>query len=212
MAGGLYVLGLSGSIGMGKSWAARCFRKLGVPVHDADACVHRLLGPGGAAVRPVADAFAGVMADDGGIDRAALGACVFANDELLARLEHILHPRVRADQRRFLAERRREGHALAVLDIPLLYETGAHADVDAVVVMSAPGWLQRQRVLRRPGMTAAKLDAILARQLPDAVKRRAADFVVSTGGPRGESLRAIAAIVKLSRTRRGRVWSPAWGR
>ena len=208
----MFVLGLTGSIAMGKSWGAKCFRNLSVPVHDADHCVHQLLGVGGKAVATVEAAFPGVQKTDGGIDRGKLSARVFGNDEALDTLESILHPLVRAEQRRFLARHARAGSPLVVLDVPLLYETGGVARTDAVVVMSAPEFLQCRRALSRPSMTAEKFGAILERQVPDGVKCSVADFIVSTGGPRGESLRQIAAIVKIARGLQGHVWSPAWGR
>lgn len=208
----MFVLGLTGSIAMGKTWGAACFRRCGVPVHDADCCVHALLAPGGAAVVMVAAAFADVLGDDGGVDRAALSARVFEDDAALQTLEAILHPMVRDRQRRFLAVNARARSKLVVLDIPLLYETDAASRVDATVVMSAPEFLQRRRALRRPGMNAEKLNAILERQTPDEVKRRVAEFVVSTAGLRGQSLRRIEAIAKLTRGLPGRAWGPGWAR
>lgn len=208
----MFVLGLTGSIAMGKSWGAVCFRHLSVPVHEADHCVHQLLAVGGKAVVAVEAAFSGVQKSGGGIDRAKLSARVFGNDQALDTLELILHPLVRADQRRFLAKHARAGSPLVVLDVPLLYETGGCARVDAVVVVSAPEFLQCRRALSRPGMTAEKFGAITSRQVPDDVKRSVADFIVLTGGSRGESLRQIAVIVKIARGLKGRVWSPAWGR
>jgi len=207
----LYILGLTGSIAMGKTWGAACFRSLGVPVHDADACVHALLAPGGGAAARVLAAFPGARAPDGGVDRIRLGAEVFGDEAKLETLEAMLHPLVRASQRAFLARHARSGRGLVVLDIPLLYEAGARARVDAVAVVSAPAYLQRQRALRRPGMSAEKLEAILARQMPDDIKRRVSEFVVATAGTRGQSLRQIAAIVKVARGRKGRAWGPDWG-
>lgn len=206
------MLGLTGSIAMGKTWGARCFRLLGVPVHDSDACVHALMAQGGAAVGEIAAAFAGVADGLGGIDRAKLGARVLGDDRALDALEAIVHPRVHASQRSFLEDHARRGSPLVVLDVPLLYETGGRARVDAVAVVSAPPFLQRRRALRRRGMTEQKFQAILARQTPDEIKRRVAEFVVTTGGPRGESLRQIAQVVKVVRAQRGRVWGPHWGR
>ncbi len=192
----MIVLGLTGSIGMGKTKAARAFRRLGVPVFDADAAVHALLGPGGAAVDQVAEAF-GAAAGAGGIDRTALGRRVFGNAAALEQLEGILHPLVRAREKRFLAAARRRRVPLVVLDIPLLFETGGEARCDAVAVVSAPPFVQRARVLGRPGMTPEKLSAIRARQMPDAEKRRRADFVIATGTHRGDSLRRIRDIVRM---------------
>jgi dephospho-CoA kinase len=192
----MLVVGLTGSIGMGKTTAAAALRRLGLPVHDADAAVHRLMARGGAAVGDVAAAFPGVE-QDGVIDRGLLGAKVLGNDAELKRLEAILHPLVRAEARAFLARQARQHRPLAVLDIPLLFETGGDALCDAVIVVSAPPAVQRARVLSRPGMTEAKMQAVLARQMPDADKRRRADFVVQTGLTKGHSLRQLAAIVTL---------------
>jgi dephospho-CoA kinase len=202
------ILGLTGSIGMGKSTAAAMLRRLGVPVHDADAAVHRLLGRGGAAVAAVEAAFPGT-AGPNGIDRAALGRRVFADEAALRRLERILHPMVRAETARFLGRMRARRVPLVVLDIPLLYETGGETRCDAVLVVSAPRYLQRARVLRRPGMSEARLAAILAKQVPDAEKRRRADFVVPTGLGRRETLHRLAEVVKVAsadhrRSARGR--------
>lgn len=209
----MYVLGLTGSIAMGKTWAAKCFRRLGVPVHDADATVHALMGPGGRATLQVGRAFPGVLNERGEIDRLELADRVFGGQASgLDTLEAILHPLVRDEQRRFLARHMRAATPLVVLDVPLLFETGGRGRVDAAVVVSAPAFLQRARALRRRGMTREKLAAVLARQMPDCLKRRAADFLVATGGPRGASLRRIAEIVKVAKTRRGRAWGPAWGR
>lgn len=173
-------LGLTGSIGMGKSTAARMFRRLGVPLHDADAAVHRLLGKGGAAVAAVGHAFPGVV-KDGAVDRRALGARVFDDAAALKLLESILHPLVRAEKIRFLRACRARRAPLAVLDIPLLYETGGDKRCDAVLVVTAPQFLQDQRVLSRPNMDRERLNQIRKQQMPDAEKRRRADFVVQTG-------------------------------
>ncbi len=200
------VLGLTGSIGMGKSAAARALRRLGVPVHDADAAVHRLLGPGGGAVATVARVFPGVVAD-GAVDRAALGRRVFNNPAALARLEAILHPLVQRSEQRFLRGALARREPVAVLDIPLLFEIGGERRCDAVIVVSAPRFVQEARVLRRKGMTAARLLAVRARQMPDAEKRRRADFVVPTGLDKRATLRRLAAIVRVmtgpGRRRRG---------
>ncbi|MBT5266156.1 MAG: dephospho-CoA kinase [Rhodospirillaceae bacterium] len=176
----MIVLGLTGSIGMGKSTTASMLRRLGVPVHDADACVHRLFSSGGAAVEPVGAAFPDAVVD-GAVDRTVLSSCVVGKPEALTRLERIVHPLVGRDRDAFLKRHSRAGHPLAVLDVPLLFETGGDARCDGVIVVSAPTFLQRQRVLRRPGMTQEKLDAILARQTPDYEKRRRADWVIETG-------------------------------
>jgi dephospho-CoA kinase len=172
-------IALTGSIGMGKSTVARMFEAAGVPLFDADAEVRRLQGPGGALVGPIAALFPGAMRD-GQIAREALGRAVLGKPEELARLEALVHPAVRAARDRFIAA---HSQAPAILfDIPLLFETGGEVNADKVIVVSAPADVQRERVLARPGMTAAKLDAILARQMPDADKRARADFVIDTGG------------------------------
>jgi dephospho-CoA kinase len=190
-------IGLTGSIGMGKSTAAAMLRRLGAPMFDADAEVHRLLGPGGGAAAAVEREFPGVRDENGGINRPRLGAQVFGRPEALKRLERILHPIVRAAESRFIAHGRARRLPLIVLDIPLLFETRADALCDAIIVVSAPGWLQRQRVLRRPGMTAARLASILAAQMPDGEKRRHADFVVETGLGRGLTLRRFTRALRL---------------
>ncbi|GAB4394947.1 MAG: dephospho-CoA kinase [Kiloniellaceae bacterium] len=207
-----FIVGLTGSIGMGKSTAAGMLRRLGLPVHDADAAVHRLMDQGGAAVAAVEAAFPGV-ARDGRIDRGLLGQRVLNDDAAMKRLEGILHPLVRAEAKAFLARQARLHRPLAVLDIPLLFETGGDALCDAVIVVSAPATTQRARVLSRPGMTEEKLRAIMARQLPDAEKRARADFVVQTGLTKGHSLRQLKAIVTLLKEaasrRRGRPRRPS---
>lgn len=190
---GPVVLGLTGSIGMGKSATAAMFARLGVPVHDADAAVHALYGPGGAAAASIGAAFPGVLDPQGGVDRTRLRAAVLDAPERMAALEAIVHPLVRAASTDFLA---RHGAApLVVLDIPLLYETGGEARCDAVAVVSAPPEVQRARVLARPGMTETAFAAILAKQMPDAEKRARADFVIDTsrGFPAAEA--AVARIV-----------------
>jgi dephospho-CoA kinase len=191
------VLGLTGSIGMGKSAAAATLRRLGVLVFDADAEVHRLLAHGGAAVAAVEAAFPGVRAISGCIDRQRLGQRVFNDPAALRCLEGILHPRVRAAEKRFVARARARRERLVVLDIPLLFETGGGGRCDFVVVVSAPKRLQRERVLRRRGMSEARLAGILDAQMPDREKRRRADFVVATALGRGESFRRLRAIVRM---------------
>jgi dephospho-CoA kinase len=189
------VLGLTGSIGMGKTTVANAFRRLRVPVFDADAAVHRLQGPGGGAVRPIEAAFPGTTRD-GRVDREALRARVLGDPAALKRLEAIVHPLVRAAERRFLAAQRRRGARLVVLDLPLLFETGGRPHVDRVIVVSAPPAVQRARVLARGGMSPERLAAILARQMPDAEKRRRADLVVRTGLSRHAAQRHIRRIVR----------------
>ena len=191
----MIVVGLTGSIGMGKSNAAQVLRHLGIPVHDADGAVHVLLGPGGKAVGKVAAAFPQALAGNR-IDRKILGDLVFGDTPALRRLEAILHPMVRQSSRDFLAAAARRRVRLAVLDIPLLYESRGEGSVDAVIVVSAPKQIQRQRVLARRGMTEEKFRAILARQIPDTEKRRRATYVVTTGGHRGETFRQLKRIVR----------------
>src|SRR5690349_10798498 len=186
----MVILGLTGSIGMGKSTAAKMLVRMGVPVHDSDAAVHRLLGRGGAAVPLIDREFPGSVRE-GAVDRAALGKIVFHDPTALRRLEAILHPLVQCGQRRFLARCAARHAPVAVLDIPLLYETGAERRVDAVICVTAPPAIQRARVLARPGMNSEKLAGILARQTPDREKRRRADFVVSTSLGRAFTLRAL---------------------
>ncbi|HMT46006.1 MAG: hypothetical protein RL702_33 [Pseudomonadota bacterium] len=187
-----YILGLTGSIGMGKSAVAAMFQGLGVPVFDADAAVHELQGPDGALLEPIERAFPGTTGPLG-VDRQKLGAAVFGNPEALARLEAIVHPEVGEMRRAFLADN--AGQPLIVFDIPLLYEkTGQHG-LDAVVVVSAPAEMQRQRVLARPGMTEEKFERILALQVPDAEKRRLADHVIDTGTSLAETRHAVQRLV-----------------
>lgn len=173
----MIVLGLTGSIGMGKSTAAGMFRDEGVPVHDADEAVHRLYS--GSAAPLIEAAFPGSTVD-GVVDRAALGKLVLGDAAAMKRLETIIHPLVRADTDAFLAGHRAAGAKLVVLDIPLLFETGGRDRVEKVVVVSAPADVQRDRVLARPGMTEEKFEAIRARQTPDEEKRRLAHYVIDT--------------------------------
>jgi len=197
------ILGLTGSIGMGKTVAADMFRRLGVPVHDADAAVHRLLGPGGAAVGAVGAAFPGVLRD-GAIDRRELGRRVFGDAAALRRLEGLLHPAVRRDQAAFLRIQARRRRGLVVLDVPLLFETGTDAACDAVAVVAAPRFVQEARVLARPGMTRERLAAIRGQQMADAEKRRRADFVIPSGLGRRETLRAVRRVITRARGLRPR--------
>lgn len=203
----MVIVGLTGSIGMGKTTAARMLRCMGVPVYDSDAVVHRMLGPGGAAVAAVAKAFPATVRD-GEVDRQALGERVFSEPAALRTLESIIHPRVRCEERSFLKRAALRRVPLVVLDIPLLFETGGDARCDATVVVSAPAFLQRQRVLSRSGMTEDKFEAVLARQMTDAEKRRRADFVVPTGLGRSVTFAALQDIVRRLRFRRGTRWPP----
>jgi dephospho-CoA kinase len=189
------VVGLTGSIGMGKSTAAATLRRMGVPLFDADQVVHQLLARGGGAVSRVGAAFPGMRTTKGDIDRQRLGTRVFGDPKALARLEGILHPMVAEAEKRFLAQARARRAPIAVLDIPLLFESRGAARCDYVIVVSAPVLLQRQRVMRRPGMTEARFAAIKSQQMSDPEKRRRADFVVRTGLDRGRSVRRLRAIV-----------------
>ena len=192
---------------MGKSTAAAMLRRMGVPVCDSDAIVHRLLGHGGGAVAAIGAAFPGVVVN-GAVDRRALGAQVFANPPALRRLEGIIHPRVRAAQTRFLRNVARRRVPVVVLDIPLLFESGGDRRVDRTVVVSAPASVQRARVLARPGMTAEKFAGILAQQVPDGEKRRRADHVIATGLGRALTLRGLRRVLRDVKGRRGRHWPP----
>lgn len=176
----MIILGLTGSIGMGKSTTGRMFADEGALVWDADAAVHRLYARGGTAVEPLGQAFPGVVVD-GAVDRTRLAEALGADETAFKRLETIVHPLVTQDRAQDLATARTEGVRLAVLDIPLLFETGGEAFVDAVVVVTADPEVQAARVLARPGMTRERFEAILARQTPDAEKRRRADFLIDTG-------------------------------
>lgn len=190
----MIVLGLTGSIGMGKSTVAKMFAEEGAPSFDSDAAVHALYAPGGAAVVPVEQAFPGV-ARDGGIDRAALSARVVGNSQALKLLEQIVHPLVRQAQANFLARHRAAGTQAVVLDIPLLFESTGTQAVDKIVVVSAPAEVQRARVLARPGMTEAKFTDLLSRQTPDAEKRARADFVIDTGGSLDATRAQVRAVL-----------------
>ena len=175
----MLLVGLTGSIGMGKSETAKMFARLGVPVYDADAAVHAIYENGGAAVEPLRAEFPDAIVDDA-VDRARLSKLVLDDKDALKKLEGIVHPLVGQTQLHFLKDAQASGAKIAVLDIPLLYETGGETRVDAVVVVSAPADVQRARVLERPGMTTEKFEQILAKQVPDADKRARADFVVET--------------------------------
>lgn len=194
------IIGVTGSIGMGKSTVSNMLRDMGVPVHDADATVHKLLAAGGAGVTPVAAAFpaALVLNETGGahIDRKALGAVVFNHPEKRKQLEDILHALIRADSDAFVAEKKAQGHALVALDIPLLFETGGEKRVDVILCVSAPADVQRARVLARPGMTEQRFAAVLAAQMPDAEKRSRAHHVVDTGQGLDHTRAALKKIVE----------------
>jgi len=184
------IIGLTGSIGMGKTTAAQLFRRRGVPVYDADHAVHGLSAKGGRAVPAIERAFPGVVVE-GAVDRSRLGALVFKDSKALKRLESILHPLVAEERHAFLRRMRARRKRAVVLDIPLLFETGNDALADVIVVVSAPAFLQTARVLKRPGMTAEKLVGILSHQMADSEKRRRADLVVRTGAGKRAAQRQI---------------------
>ena len=201
----MVILGLTGSIGMGKTTAAAFLRYLGVPVHDADATVHEVLSKGGAAVKPVRDLFPDAV-KDGAVDRAVLSRRVVDDPGVLKKLEAILHPMAREARDRFLLAQALRRTALVVLDVPLLFETGGEQRCDAVIVVSAPDHVQKARVMVRPDMTEDKYSALMARQMPDAEKRRRADYVVPTGHGMQTTLHDLARIVTVMRRTTGRHW------
>jgi dephospho-CoA kinase len=191
----MITIGLTGSIGMGKSETAKMFARLGVPVFDADAAVHRLQAPGGRAIAQIDAAFPGVIRD-GRLDRDALGRIVFADRDARKTLENIMHPLVAEERIDFFNRAEAEGAPLVVLDIPLLFETGMSKAVDKVVVVSAPPEIQRERVMQRPGMTAEKFEHILAQQTPDSDKRAGADYVVDSNFGLDHAFGQVKAIVR----------------
>jgi dephospho-CoA kinase len=195
------LIGLTGSIGMGKSETAKMFAKLGIPVYDSDAAVHRLYEPGGAAVDKIAEAFPGAV-HDGRVDRVALSKQLAGNETAFKKLEAIVHPLVGEENRKFMAQATADGAGMVVQDIPLLFETGGHTRMDAVVVVSAPAHIQRARVLERPGMTPEKLDQILSRQMPDAEKRAKAHFVVETDQGLDHAFAQVKNIVETLKAKR----------
>lgn len=188
----MIVLGLTGSIGMGKSTTVKMFVEEGAPVHDSDQTVHRLYS--GVAAPLIEAAFPGTV-NDGVVDRTILAGKVLGDAAAIKRLEAIIHPLVRAEADAFLTRNRNAGTPVVVLDIPLLFETGGRERVDKVVVVTAPADVQRERVLARPGMTVEKFEAILARQVPDADKRRMADFVIDTGSGLEPARQAVREII-----------------
>jgi dephospho-CoA kinase len=193
----MMVIGLTGSIGMGKSTASAMLRRLGCAIHDADAAVHRLTGPGGAAVAAIEAAFPG-STQNGSVNRAALGPKVFGDSDALRRLEAILHPLVAQQRDQFLKHCALRDRKFAVLDVPLLFETGGDAHCDLTLVVTAPLFLQAQRVLARPGMTPEKLRDIRKRQMPEAEKRRRADVVIWTSLGRRPVLRQLQKTLTLA--------------
>ena len=205
----MLVVALTGSIGMGKTTVARRLRQLGVAVFDADAEVHALYEREGAAVAPIEAAFPGTTSA-GKVDRGKLSQVLLQNPAGFRKLEAIVHPLVLEAERAFLQAEAARGARMAVLEIPLLYETGGNARVDVVIVVSAPADAQRQRVLDRPGMTLEKLEQMLARQVPDADKRAQADFVVDTGGTFAETEAQVDTIVELLQDRPGTAFAKHW--
>lgn len=201
----MILLGLTGSIGMGKSTVAAMFRAAGVPVFDADAAVHRLQGPEGVLLPAIEAAFPGTTGAKG-VDRIALGKAVFGDRAALRRLERIVHPAVAQARQTFV--RRHRAHRIVVDDVPLLFETRSGRRVDAIVVVSAPLWMQRRRVLARPGMTTEKFAAIRARQTSDTAKRRGADFIIQTGVTRAQTRRHVHDLLACLRTRGVRYCRP----
>jgi len=197
----MFILGLTGSVGMGKSATAAMFAEEGVPVHDADAAVHRLYEPGGAAVEKIAEAFPGSVSN-GRVDRAALSKLLAGDEAGFKKLEAIVHPLVAEENRKFMEQAVHDGADMVVQDIPLLFETGGHTRMDAVVVVSAPRELQRKRVLERPGMTPGKLDQILSRQMPDEEKRAQAHFVVETDKGLEHAFEQVKSIVAALKAKR----------
>jgi dephospho-CoA kinase len=191
----MIVLGLTGGIGMGKSTAAAAFRRAHIPVFDADAAVHRMQGRGGKAVRAIAEAFPGTVRD-GEVDRVALRQAVLGKPDALTRLEGILHPMVRQEEQAFVARARRHGSRAVVLDIPLLLETGGDKRVDRIIVVSAPRAVQIQRIRARRRMSDADVKAVIARQMPDAAKRKRADVVIKTGLSRNASLKTLSKLIR----------------
>ena len=189
----MIVAGLTGSIAMGKTETAKMFAARGIPVFDSDAAVHQLYASGGAAVEPLS-ALAPEAIVDGGVDRRRLATLVQAEATLLTRIEAVVHPLVKAQQLAFLARAATESD-IAILDIPLLFETGRHKDVDVVIVVSADAALQRERALARPGMTPEKLDFILSRQVPDGEKRARADYVIDTSVSLAETAREVDKVI-----------------
>lgn len=196
-----YLIGLTGSIGMGKSETAKLFARLGIPIHDADAAVHKLYEYSGEAIDEIGRAFPGTVRN-GKVDRTALAAEIGASPDRLKRLEQIVHPLVAREQQAFVEKAAQTGTEFVVLDIPLLFETGGHVRMEAVVVVSAPAETQRTRVLGRPGMTPEKLDRLLARQMADAEKRAQADFVVETDKGLDHAFAQVKQIIAALRERR----------
>lgn len=203
----MIIIGLTGSIGMGKSTAAGMLRSFGVPVHDSDAAVHKLMGPGGRAVARIEGEFPGVVKNDA-VDRKALGAQVFGKPAALRRLEKILHPMVGEEKGKFLRMWSSRRKPMVALDVPLLFEVMGDRQCDATILLSAPAFIQAMRVLKRPGMTRERLDHIRAQQMPEAEKKRRADFIVPTGLGYRLTLMHLGEIVDFLSQYRGTHWPP----
>lgn len=202
----MLIIGLTGSIGMGKTETAKMFARHGVPVCDSDATVHMLYDVGGLAVAPIQALFPEAVVD-GRVDRDLLSRAVLGKPEAMKQLEAVVHPLVGIVQRTFLEKAAADGATMAVIDVPLLYETGGEKRVDVVVVVSAPAALQRQRVLARPGMTAEKFELILKKQVPDEVKRSRADFVVDSAQGLAHAEAQVVAIIAALKHRPGKIWT-----
>ncbi|MCG8494304.1 MAG: dephospho-CoA kinase [Sneathiellales bacterium] len=188
-------LGLTGSIGMGKSTVGKMFEKMGLPLYNVDARIHDLYEPGGIAVDPVGEIFPEAIID-GRVDRPTLSRLVVGNDKAIKKLEKIVHPLVGQDRHEFISKAEQEGHAFVLLDVPLIFETGGEKNFDHIIVVSAPENVQKKRVLARDDMTEEKFEAILARQLPDAEKRKRADFVIDTNCSEEETFDQVKALVE----------------
>lgn len=203
----MIILGLTGSIGMGKSTAAAMVRRMNIPVYDSDAAVHMVMGRGGAAIPEIRCAFPEAVVD-GAVDRRRLGDRVFGDDDALVQLERIIHPLVRGVQDEFLRASARRRASLVLLDIPLLFELGLDSRCDATIVVSAPRFIQARRVLSRPGMTREKYDGILANQMPDSEKRRRADFVVPSGSGRRRTWCELGKVMRAMQGSGSSRWPP----
>ncbi len=189
------LLGLTGSIGMGKSTVGKMFEKEGIPIYNVDAEIHKLYQPGGAAVAPIEEAFPEAIID-GRVDRPTLSKLVLGDDAAIKRLEHIVHPLVGLDRSNFISDAEQNGHTFVLLDVPLIFETGGEKNFDTIIVVSAPKDIQRARVLARDDMTEEKFEAILARQTPDAIKREKADFVIDTNCSEEETYIQVQNLVR----------------
>ncbi len=206
----MVIVGLTGSIGMGKSETAKMFRSLGVPVYDADAAVHAIYAPGGSAVAPIEAAFPGVT-NANGVDRDALAKLVLNDPAALKKLEAIVHPLVGLEQQKFLEQAAAENADIIVIDVPLLYETGGQKRVDCVVLVSAPYELQRERVLMRPGMSEEKFQSILAKQVPDAEKRRQADYIIDSSQGIEPAMAQVKDLIPLLKKVPAKAWASRRG-